>query len=156
GLKHLMKVIEAFESRKVETVQNDPFKEAILRSYFQAAYLYQMKNDLQKAVDLLEKLIKLDKDFWPAYGRLGALLLQMKKVDEAIVYLQEVLKFNPPVKIELAHVHEALGNAYWMKEKNEDAIHHYKEAIKYNPNFPAALTNLGSLHAMKGEAEEAE
>ncbi len=52
-------------------------------------------------------------------------------------------------------LHDALGDAYWMREEGALAEHEWKEALRINPVFVRPINALGALYAKQQRYNEA-
>jgi tetratricopeptide (TPR) repeat protein len=53
-------------------------------------------------------------------------------------------------------LHDALGDAYWLRGEGALAEHEWKETLRLQPNFVRAVNALGALCAKQGRYDEAE
>lgn len=52
-------------------------------------------------------------------------------------------------------LHDALGDAYWLRGENERAEHEWQQALRINPGFVRPLNALGALYARQRRFDEA-
>jgi Flp pilus assembly protein TadD len=108
----------------------------------QLAFLYDGKNDREKAMQLYRRALAADPSQVVALLNLGALLAQQQKFQEAISLWQEALKQNPG--LETASIYLALallrtGKAFLAREE-------LVKALEFNPDskmIRKLLTDLG-------------
>jgi tetratricopeptide (TPR) repeat protein len=86
-----------------------------------------------------------------AHNNLGVVLVEEKKIEEAVVHYTEAIR-NQPDYVE-AHIN--LGIALSQIGNNEEATVHYKEAIRYRPDYAEAHNNLGITYYLTGNNEDA-
>lgn len=106
-------------------------------------WTYSFLGRLQDAIDECHKAIALD----PAYGNphndIGAYLIELGKLDEAIPYLQKAIRAE---RYDARHYpHFNLSRIWLQKGRLGDAIHELEEAVRLCPNYPAALKELARL-----------
>ena len=74
-------------------------------------------------------------------NRLGYMLLQQKKNDDAIIVLGLNVEYFPGS----ANAYDSLGDAYQAAGRKDDAIKAYEKALSIDPSHPSARTNLQKL-----------
>ncbi|AVX20523.1 MULTISPECIES: lipopolysaccharide assembly protein LapB [Carboxydocella] len=112
---------------------------------YNMALIYLQKNQDQKAVKLLEELIKERPAFTEARLTLGEYYLQTKKYDDALKHFHFVLKANPGT-VDYIYL---IGQALEGKGKIKEAIQQYELALRYVPDFQPAKEALEKLKAKK-------
>jgi protein O-mannosyl-transferase len=120
-----------------------------------------------------------------AHNNLGNALLQMGRLDEAIIQYQKAFEIMPglaethynlavalsqagrvdeaiahfqkalQIKPDYAEAHNNLGNALLRKGSVDEAILHFQKAVEINPAFATAHNNLGITLLQKGRVDEA-
>ena len=78
--------------------------------------------------------------------------LQLRRPDEAIAVLQDVIRQQP----KLAEAHYLMGAAYLMQRKPDYAIAAFQEALQLDPEYAEAAQGLGTAYLAKGMKAEAE
>jgi Flp pilus assembly protein TadD, contains TPR repeats len=84
------------------------------------------------------ELIKKTKKFY-LYNLFGAILVNQKKFDKAIINYKKSIEINP----DYAEGHNNLGSVLYKLGKFSESIDSYQRAIKIKPNFTEAYNNLG-------------
>ena len=108
---------------------------------------------VRKGMDMERRAIELDPDLPDAYVWLGAALLNLGQVDEAIAAINDGIRVDP----ENGQAYQSLGRAYWVgKGDFASAIPAFRKAIKLNPEAGYSYLQLGLLLAWEGQFEEAE
>ena len=94
-------------------------------------------------LDIVEKkvieLIKKKPKSFVLYNLFGAILVDQKNFDKAIINYKKSIEINP----DYAEGHNNLGSALYKLRKFNEAIDSYQRAIKIKPNFSEAYNNLG-------------
>ena len=90
-------------------------------------------------------------DNFIGYNSFGNALLQMGKVDKAIVQYRQALRIKP----NLAGVHNNLGDILLQKGDVDEAIVQYQQALQINPDSAKAHNSLGNALLKKGQVDEA-
>jgi len=86
-----------------------------------------------------------------AHLNLGAALVTLGKLDDAIAHYREALRIKPYY----VRVHNNLGIALRDQGKLDEAITHYYTALKINPTYADAHNNLALALKDKGNLDEA-
>jgi len=85
----------------------------------------------------------------PELNRLGYVLLQQKKLKEAI----EIFKLNVAEYPKGFNTYDSLGEAYMIAENTELAIQNYKKSLELNPQNTSAVTMLKRLEGKPGAVD---
>ena len=85
-------------------------------------------------------------------NNLGNSLVELKQLDEAIVHLQEAVRFKPDYISALNN----LGRSLYEAGQFEDAIETYKRIIEIDPAYYTAYNRLGATYQGLGQFENAE
>jgi tetratricopeptide (TPR) repeat protein len=86
-----------------------------------------------------------------ADGNLGLLLLDERKVDEAMGHFRAAVEARPASP--KAHVNLGVGLA--TLGRHDEALREYEAAVQLDPNLPVAQYNLGLELSERGRVEEA-
>ena len=84
-------------------------------------------------------------------NRLGVVLAEQGKLDDAIVHLRRALRRNP----NFAEAHNNLGGVLLGKGELEEAVACFQRALQGNPDMVAAHSNLGNAWRDQGELTKA-
>lgn len=102
------------------------------------ARLYRLRNDHDKAEEVLRGMLKEDPDNEPAIEQLTQLLLDEGKSPEAIALLEDVTKRSPsPAMLDL------LGDAYTQSHDLPNAEIAYRKAVELDPSELSHQRGLG-------------
>ena len=115
------------------------------------AYENHIKNNLDLAESLYNKILKIDPNHIDSIFLLGTLYLQKKNLDKAMKLFEEVIKVKPN------HANALHNLAYALIEigKPRDAKKLFNKVIEIQPNHLDAHYNLGNVHKHLGEFYEA-
>lgn len=106
-------------------------------------WTYSFMRRMQDAIDECHKAIAIDPEYGNPYNDIGAYLIEMNKLDEAIPYLKRAVLAT---RYEARHYpHFNLSRVWLQKNQLGDAIHELEEAVRLCPNYPAALKELSRL-----------
>jgi len=101
------------------------------------------EGQLEQAIEECKKAIQLDPDFGNPYNDIGAYLVELKRYDEAIPWLQRALEAK---RYESRHFpHYNLGRAYEAKDMYRRAREHYEAALRIEPHYALARNALRVL-----------
>ncbi len=129
------------------------------------AEIYQLKGDIDEALDIYKKLINLYPEELKYYEKyleyrpkdidilfkMGVQLYKIQSYSECVRVMREIVNIN--VDYQEAWVY--LGAAYAKMDRMVDAINSLKKAIAIDPNDKLSWINLAILHKKRGEYEEA-
>ncbi len=102
------------------------------------ARLYRLRNEHDKAEEVLRGMLKEDPDNEPAIEQLTQLLLDEGKAPEAIALLEDVTKRSPsPAMLDL------LGDAYTQSHDLPNAETAYRKAVELDPSELSHQRGLG-------------
>jgi tetratricopeptide (TPR) repeat protein len=94
------------------------------------------------AIDLLQKVVKLDPKYKSAWDNLGRAYLSLGKDDEAAQAFQKQIEINPYDEF----AYNGLGLVYEQQSKYDLAIKDFQKQIEINPLDQNAHANLGLLY----------
>ena len=111
---------------------------------------YQAGN-LQEAVDICKKIVKIQPNNINAVNLLGIIFYQRKDYDSAMKYTKKLITLNPMN----AEAYYILGHSLQEKGEVDEATIHYQRSLAINPNFADAFYNLGTIFQDKKKYNEA-
>ncbi len=96
------------------------------------------RGDLAAAERDLRAAVAVDAAFAPAYGNLGMVVWEQRRLDEGLALLRR------GVELDADHigVRMNLANALVMGNAHQEAIHHYAEVLRRRPSHPQATANV--------------
>lgn len=105
------------------------------------AYSFQGKH--AEAIRECEVAIQIDPDFGNPYNDIGAYLIELGRVEEAIPWLKKAMRAK---RYEPRHYpHMNLGRVYAKQGKVQEAIAELKRALEIEPGYLAARRELHRL-----------
>lgn len=145
--------------RAIQLEPSSPFSYGEMgRVYILLAQNYGQKGDEDKkaenlnlAIEVLNKSLQLKPDYPVANYLLAVALDQQGKLDEAIQKLEMTKNLAP----QDFGIRFQLGMIYWRKEELEKAKTQFEEAIAINPDYSNARYMLGLVFDKLGEKEKA-
>jgi len=105
---------------------------------------------LDAAIDLLSKAIRINPNVAQYHANLGAVYARVKNFDEAVIALQRAIDLDP----RMAAAHYNLGGVLLAQFEFARAIAVFQKTITLNPNWPELHNNLGL--ALRNEARHEE
>jgi Tfp pilus assembly protein PilF len=103
------------------------------------------------AETLWQTTLRLDPNCWMAHNNLGNLLLQRRRMDEAVIHYQKALQIRP----DYADAHNDLGIVLMQMGKVDEAVSHFQNALQIKPDSAQAHNNLGLALLQTGRLDEA-
>ncbi len=103
------------------------------------------------AVDLLQRVVKLDPKYKSAWDNLGRAYLSLGKDDLAAQAFQKQIEINPYDEF----AYNGLGVVYQRQSKYDEAVRQFQKQIEINPLDQNAHANLGSLYLNQKKYAEA-
>jgi len=117
--------------------QDQSTKEAL---YFKGNFALYGSGDSSKAIELFERVLKIDPNYVLAHYDLAVAYRGLGDNDKAIAEYEKALSINPNFPEALSN----LGGQYFRQGHTDKAIATFKEAVRIYPNFIQALSNLGA------------
>jgi tetratricopeptide (TPR) repeat protein len=106
-----------------------------------------IKKEYQKAIELYDRALVIQPDFYPARLEKSDALIIIGKSDMALQELQSVVKLQPALS--LAQL--KLGMLYEKQKMYPDAMAAYVNAVKADPKTAVAYNNMAALAAAHRE-----
>ena len=97
----------------------------------------------KEAIDFCKKAIEVDPDFGNPYNDIGAYLIEMGSLDDAVPYLEKATKavrYDSP-----CFPHYNLGRVWEAKGMIKKAMQSYQRALEENPEYITATEGLNRL-----------
>ena len=108
-------------------------------------------NNLQLAVDLLQRAVQQDPKHKSAWNNLGRAYLGLNQNDQAIAAFKKQIEINPYDQ----YAYNNLGVAYAAELKYNEAITQFQKQIEINPLDPFAHGSLGDVYVKQKKFVEA-
>lgn len=120
--------------------------------YLTSEWLY-FQQDYDRSVRMMERIIKIDPNFAPAYNMLGYGKVETGAADpvSAINYLKKYAELeggqpNPE---------DSLGEVSRYAGDDQGSLEHYNAALKLSPNFITSQIGLGDTYTLMGNFSHA-
>lgn len=126
----------------MQSIEAFPTAEA----YTFLGWAYSFVGDFDRAIEECFHAIQLDPDFGNPYNDIGAYLIEKRKFDEAIPFLEKAIRAKRYDAY--CYPHFNLGRVYERKRRWKLARECYVRALASNPEYRPALTAVKRLSAM--------
>ena len=120
-------------------------------SFVRAAREYLVAGDLEGAIRLCQKALKLDPRSAEAHDHLGDLLMRKGMIEEGKAHFAKAIECQP----EYTAAYNNLGLALYNEGKLEEAIELYRKAVEIDPEEGNAHNNWGNALLILGEFDQA-
>jgi len=146
------RAIAAFEDATRHDAQYARAWAALGGAYGLKANFLSIPEMLNQAVETERRAIAIDPELADAHMWLGASLLALGRVDEAVAEIREALKLDP----ENGQAYQGLARAYWVGNGDfASAIPLFERAIELNPEAGYSYLQLSMLLAWAGQLDRA-
>jgi tetratricopeptide (TPR) repeat protein/transglutaminase-like putative cysteine protease len=108
-------------------------------------------NNYPLAIDLFQRVVKLEPQHKSAWNNLGRAYLGLNQYDQAIAALKKQIEINPYDQ----YAYNNLGLAYESELRYDDAIKQFQKQIEINPLDPFAHGGLGELYVKQKKFADA-
>lgn len=112
-------------------------------AYTFLGWTYSFQGKLEEAIAECKKAIATDPDFGNPYNDIGAYLIDLNRLDEAIPWLEKAIHAK---RYEArCYPHYNLGRIWQQKGEFGKAIQCYRSSLKENPDYTLAQETLARL-----------
>lgn len=115
------------------------------------AQIYEKEGGQRKAVEEYAQVIDINNEDYDSYYKIGTLLTDLDKKDEAVQILTTLVNKKP----DYIDATIALGDLLIEKEDYKEAANIYTEALKYNTTNYDLNYNLGIVYTMLNDFQSA-
>jgi len=115
-------------------------------AYTALGWAHAHSGDYQQAIDFCKVAIKLDPDYGNPYGEIGACLIELGEMDEAVSYLRRAIVARNAEEAHVAYYN--LGRVWEARHNMPRAMHEYRRALEIDPDFEPARQALFRLVRM--------
>jgi len=120
--------------------------EQTAEGYTFLGWTYSFMGRIDEAIEQCQKAIRLDPEFGNPYNDIGAYLMQIGEIDEAIHWFEKTKLAKRYETPEFAYCN--LGKAYELKGLWPLARKEYQKALEIRGDYPAALAALDKLEIL--------
>ncbi|MEJ5258437.1 MAG: tetratricopeptide repeat protein [Fervidobacterium sp.] len=118
---------------------------------YELAVEYSDKNLNEVAKDILRFIMRLDKNYAPAYELYGSFLLEEGDIEGAIKYLNRSIELDPW----LIQSYSIIGEAYYNMGKYDKAVEYWEKEIKLSPSNTFTYFMLADAYTKINEIQKA-
>ncbi len=112
---------------------------------------YEDTGNIKLAVNVYEKLLKIEPNSARANNNLGAIYFNRAEFDKARIYLGHAIELNPS----LPEPYLNMAKLCQYNNQMAKAVFFYQQAIKLNPDFTEAFVNLAKIYLNKRDFNSA-
>lgn len=128
--------------------------DAHVACWLAAAYLSEMKGELDAALQLSERAIHADRRYAPAHLFRGALLLQLHRPEHALLSFTSSCKWNKTLEAYAGIIVSYCDLCMKGLNKYKEALTTAKTVVKLYPHKAQSYTLLGNVFALRPENAE--
>ncbi len=108
-------------------------------------WVFSFQGKAAEAIEECKRAIRVDPDFGNPYNDIGAYLIELGRLDEAVPWLE---KAKRAVRYEPRHFpHVNLARIHILKDRPLEAVRELKQSLEYYPGNSSALGELRRLIA---------
>ena len=122
-----------------------------VKELFKLGFQNQKQKNFHRAIELYEKVIKIDPSIVFTHYNLGIIYEQLGDIEKAEENYQEAIKVNPS----FIYSYNNLGIMSHQNGQKENAIKYFKQVIKIDPKYYNGYSNLGLVYASLGMYDQA-
>ncbi|MFX3673851.1 MAG: tetratricopeptide repeat protein [Paenisporosarcina sp.] len=145
-----MEIIDFTDQEDWPLFEDDSFDSDVLYIQEKARRMME-QGDFEKAVEVLEKLLEENPEFWAAYNNLALAYFYIGEVDQAKALLHHVLEENTGNLHALCN----LAVVHYYEKNDEELDYLLKMLSKIQPYLVEHRYKLGATFALVGRYEEA-
>ena len=140
-----------FDQAKV-ALEESLKKERHVLSYFFLGLSYYAQEQYELALNQFQNALDLNPDFERGRLLVATTLVKQKRLDDAVIEVQKVLRADP----KNAYAHNILGSAYLAQGEYDKGMAELDRAIDLDSSLADAHIRRGLFHLSKGEGAEGE
>ena len=106
-------------------------------------WTYSFQGRLEDAIEECKKAIAVDADFGNPYNDIGAYLMQMGRIDDAIPWLEKATRAPRYEAPQFPRFN--LGRVYVAKQMYSRALEQFREALRLRPDYEEAAVVIEAL-----------
>lgn len=125
--------LRAFLGRPEQTLKYYPFHDESMPAIYARAIAYYQYPDVEKSLELVDKLIEMKPDYPYFYEFAGQLLFENGRSDQALSYLKKGVELKPKSSLlRVAYAQALLATE--VKSVTNEALDHLKIAVQNEPD----------------------
>jgi tetratricopeptide (TPR) repeat protein len=122
-----------------------------IEAYKNLAFAYSVNQNDSMAIQTYQTALKMHPEDFETKNFLGQVYYRVKKYDQAVKILTEVVAAADPKTKTYSDALYTLAYSYDLMEQSDKAIETYQNALKISPNDKDLTFNLGRLYFMQGK-----
>jgi tetratricopeptide (TPR) repeat protein len=122
------------------------------REKFLQAVILLRKNEIEKALDIIDRVVEVEPQFWRAWFLKGVTCRISNNLDSALEAFDHVDELYP----EQAYLRHEIAKCLMAQEKFSEAFPLLRYAFKSHPEDPEIMANMGLNYFYLGRLNEAE
>jgi len=130
---------------EIERIEEKLSENPKSRIFLQLAEIYRKRDELDKAIEVLQNGLKVHPDYWTAKVALAKIYVQMEDPEKAIVLLEEVTVKIPDNLL----ANQLLGDIYYKKKSISEALKYYNNVLNLYPNDEVRAQRVEELMSQK-------
>jgi tetratricopeptide (TPR) repeat protein len=112
-------------------------------AYTFLGWTYSFQGRYEEAIEECKKAIAVDADFGNPYNDIGAYLISLGRLDEAIPWLEKAIQTGRYESYHYPHCN--LGRVYLAKGMLKKALEEFEKAVSIEPNYTVARQALEAI-----------
>ena len=120
--------------RSFESALNNPFYQTPQLALYNLGLVYEKKGDPELALKQYQEAVRLQRNYGAAYYRMGQLLEQLRRADEAREAYGNAIEFAP----DLVEAHYRYGVMSYTSGELENALYSLNRVVKLAPHSTMA------------------
>ena len=108
-------------------------------------WVFSFQGRAPEAIEECKRAIEVDPDFGNPYNDIGAYLIELGRLDEAVPWLEKAKRAGRYEPRHFPHVN--LARIHILKDRPLDAVRELKQSLEYHPGNSSALGEIRRLIA---------
>lgn len=155
------KMLDIVTSRMGERLATEadpaPIERELCRQQYRLGYVCEKLTKKDKALKAYERAYQLDATYLPALEGFGNLLVQAKRLDEALKVYQTILIHHREdlTDLEVVEIYWTLGDVHLQLKQLDRAQNHFEKALGIDPGHEPSLKSMITIAESNGQFEKA-
>jgi len=151
------RMLDIVTTRMSQTTDlDDGASKELCRQLYRLGYVTEKLGKKDKALAAYERAYRLDATYLPALEGLGNLLVQAKRLDEALKVYQTILIHHREdlTDLEVVEIYWQLGDIHSTLNQTDRAHNHFEKALSIDPGHEPSLRALVALADAAGRFDK--
>jgi len=123
--------------------------------YFQKAQIYATRGEQDKAIEILQYAIELNKDYYDSYCYLARYHFAFQQEEQGLKAMDQCLDLGGASLLSSADFIKNLINHYTNQQDWQKVIKLYQRLSQLEPNNPKVWVNLATIYSQLGDNDKA-